>query len=195
MFGLILSRPTNLSVNANVDAMYADNSFTEISPRQIQHYRVRSMYKARPWMNLSGTLNIFESRNNVRPGASSAPCTRLLLWRELHQEREVVGRLELRVQRRFSQIDECYTVLAVPALGTRFLRIAALQRSGQGARQCPPLLSTGYYNEPTQFGSISVMLAPVKRVHANVGYRMSAVDGHEQALNSRFAPGSLQSQY
>ncbi len=196
LVGLFFQPTSNLRVNANVDAMYADNSFTEISPRQIQHYRVRSTYKARPWMNLSGTINIFESRDNVS------------FVHYLHHARDYSFGANLAKSEKWSvdlnyayndvyrSIDECYTVLPVAALGiTVPAGLPPCNDPDKVANNALLYLSTGYYNEPTQFGSISIMLAPVKRVHANVGYRMSAVDGHEQALNSRFAPGSLQSQY
>ena len=43
----------------------ADNSFTRISPRQLQHYRVRTAYNPHPWLSFNGTINILESRDNV----------------------------------------------------------------------------------------------------------------------------------
>ena len=46
--------------------MYADNSFTRISPRQLQHYVLRTNYKAKTWLNFSGTINILEDRDNIQ---------------------------------------------------------------------------------------------------------------------------------
>ena len=56
-------------------------------------------------------------------------------------------------------------------------------------------MSNGYYNTPTQFGSIGFMLAPTKRIRFNAGYRMSAVNGITDLINVRQVSGSLQSQY
>jgi len=58
-----------------------------------------------------------------------------------------------------------------------------------------PYQSNGYYNAPMQFGSIGFTFTPVKRVHANAGYRMSDVDGTSEMINVRQVPGSLQSQF
>lgn len=60
----------------------------------------------------------------------------------------------------------------------------------------PPLyFGSGYYDSPTQYGSIGIMLAPVKLIRTNFGYRMTAIDGKTELLNPRAVPGSLQSQY
>jgi opacity protein-like surface antigen len=58
-----------------------------------------------------------------------------------------------------------------------------------------PLQSNGYYNQPTQYGSIGFVFTPVKKVHVVAGYRMSATDGQAPPINIRQVPGSLQSQY
>ena len=56
-------------------------------------------------------------------------------------------------------------------------------------------LGTGYYDEPTQYGSVDVMLSPGKKLQSHVGYRMNAVNGTTEFLNPRQVPGSLQSHY
>ena len=66
LFGAALRPTTSLRLNFNVEAMYADHSFTRISPRQMQHYIVRTTYKPRPWLVLNGTVNLRESRDNVQ---------------------------------------------------------------------------------------------------------------------------------
>jgi hypothetical protein len=45
--------------------MSADNTFTRISPRQSQEYRIRSKYRPTPWLNLDGSIRIWEARNNI----------------------------------------------------------------------------------------------------------------------------------
>ncbi len=73
-----------------------------------------------------------------------------------------------------------------------------------GAGSCPipgsvaniePFSGTGYYNDPTHFGSASLMLAPIRKVRANIGYTMTASEGNGEILNARQIPGSLQSTY
>jgi len=42
----------------------ADGTFTRISPKQSQEYRIRSKYKLNDWLNLDGSILIWEGRNN-----------------------------------------------------------------------------------------------------------------------------------
>jgi hypothetical protein len=50
-------------------------------------------------------------------------------------------------------------------------------------------------NAPTQYGSVALTLSPVKRIHSNVGYRISAVSGTQFFNDARAVNGSLQSAY
>ena len=45
--------------------MSADNTFTRISPRQSQEYRVRTKYKPANWMSVDGSIRIWEGRDNI----------------------------------------------------------------------------------------------------------------------------------
>jgi hypothetical protein len=59
-------RPTqNWSINGTVEALYDDNAFTPVGPRQTRHYRVHTMYRPRPWATLSGAFNDLERHNNT----------------------------------------------------------------------------------------------------------------------------------
>jgi len=187
LFGAALRPTPKLRVNLNVEAMYADNAFTRISPRQLQHYIVRTTYKPHNWLTFAGTVNIRESRNNVLTvnhlehnrdfsfGTSISPSERWSL--DLNYAYDSV----------FSSTIECYT--STPAPPTAGVAPAVCIAAGT------PLLSTGYYNAPTQFGSIGFMVVPVKRVRLNGGYRMSAVNGTSDIINIRQASGTLQSQF
>jgi len=195
LLGFYLQPTDKLRIHANVDAMYADNTFVEISPRQIQHYRFRTTYKAAPWMNLSGTINLFENRNNVDQVHYRAHARDYSFGASISKSEKWAVDLSYAYDDVFARTDQCYIVSAVAALGVTV-------PNGLPACTDPDKLANGLlfynpmnYDEPTQFGSISLMLAPVKRVHANLGYRMTAVDGHEVRMDPRAVPGSLQSQY
>ena len=187
LFGSALRPSPQWRVNFDVDAMYADNAFTRISPRHMEHYRLRSTYKPQGWLTLSGAVNIRESSDNVQTvnhlehnrdfsaGASIAPSEKWSL--DMNYGYDSV----------YSSTIECYTSTAAPP------------NAGTAPDVCvaagTPLASTGYYNAPTQFGSLAFMLAPMKRVHLSGGYRMSAVNGNSDAINISQVNGSLQSQY
>jgi hypothetical protein len=187
LFGAALRPTPQLRVNFNVEAMYADNAFTRISPRQLQHYIMRTTYKPHTWLTFAGTVNIRESRDNVDTvnhlehnrdfsfGTSISPSERWSL--DLNYAYDNV----------YSSTIECYT--STPAPPTAGIAPPVCVAAGT------PLLSTGYYNAPTQFGSIGFMVAPVKRAHLVGGYRMTAVNGTSDVINIRQVSGSLQSQF
>lgn len=187
LFGASLRPTPQWRINLNVDAMYADDAFTRISPRQLQHYIVRTTYRPHLWLTFAGTVNIRESRDNVRTvnhlehnrdvsfGTSISPSERWSL--DLNYAYDSV----------YSSTIECYRSTPAPPLSG----IAPPVCAAAGT----PLLSTGYYDAPTQSGSVGLMLVPVKRVRFNGGYRMSAVNGTSDFINIRQVSGSLQSQF
>ena len=187
LFGVALRPTPEWRVNFNVDAMYADNSFTRISPRQLQHYVMRTTYKPHPWLTVAGTVNIFESRDNVQTvnhlehnrdfsfGTFVSPSERWSL--DLNYAYDSI----------YSTTIECYT--STPAPPSAGLAPPVCVAAGT------PLLSNGYYNAPTQYGSLGFMVSPVKRVHFNGGYRMTAINGNTDFINIRQVNGSLQSQF
>jgi len=187
LFGAALRPTPQLRVNFNVEAMYADNAFTRVSPRQMQHYIMRTTYKPHTWLTFAGTVNIRESRDNVDTvnhlehnrdfsfGTSISPSERWSL--DLNYAYDNV----------YSSTIECYT--STPAPPTAGIAPRVCVAAGT------PLLSTGYYNAPTQFGSIGFMVAPVKRARLTGGYRMTAVNGTSDVINIRQVSGSLQSQF
>ncbi len=62
-------RPTSQwQLNGSVEAIYADNAYTPVSPREAQHYRLHTKYKPRPWATVSGVFNDLERRNNQNSG-------------------------------------------------------------------------------------------------------------------------------
>ena len=173
-----------LIINFSMDAMYADRAYTRISPRQLQDYKIYTTYTPKPWMQLDGAITIQESRDNVtnvqhlqhnRNYSVGATITPSSFWTlDAHY-----GYTDY-----FTQTDICY--VSTPAYPV-------------GASACPTttgyLLGNGYYDEPTNFGTIDIGMHPVDRVTTNLGYTASAVDGHTATINPRQVPGSLQSIY
>ncbi len=185
--GIVLRPTSQWRVNGNIEVMYADKVYTQISPRALQHYRLRSTYKPKNWATITGSFNDLERRDNViyvnhldhsrsfTAGASLTPSDHYGIDFSY-------GYIDV-----FTRTDECYTSSVVPA-GTPTASPACVANG-------TPRLGTGYYDAPTQFGSIDLVFAPVQKLHANLGYRMSAVNGTTEFLNPRQVPGSLQSQF
>src|SRR5215469_1540556 len=187
LFGAVLRPTPQLQINANFDGMYADNAFTRISPRQLQHYIVRANYRPHPWLVVSGAVNIFESRNNVqtvnhldhnRSYSFGTSITRSEKW-------------SLDVNYGYSDVHSttllCYASTPPPPT------------AGTAPSVCisagTPYSSNGFYDQPTQYGSFGFTFTPMTRLHTNAGYRISSVNGSADALNVRQVPGSLQSYY
>ncbi len=65
-------RPSNhWDIVGSVEVLYNDNAFTPVSPRQLQHYRIHTMYRPRPWMTVSGVFNDLERHNNTNNNHSA----------------------------------------------------------------------------------------------------------------------------
>ena len=54
-----------LRITGDFQFGYNDYSFTRISPRQVQSYKVHANYKPRAWINFDGAVDIHENRDNV----------------------------------------------------------------------------------------------------------------------------------
>ncbi len=187
LFGLVLRPATQLRVNFNGEAMSADNAFTRISPRKLQHYRIRTTYTPHPWLSIAGTINILTNSNNVQTVEHFAHYQDFSLSAAIHPGEKWGIDLGYAYDSIYSRTDECFTSTA-PGAGS-VPSPAVCQQAGL------PLQVNGFYNQPTQSGNIGFVLTPVKRLHATGGYRISSVDGQAPPINIRQVPGSLQSQY
>ena len=60
------ARPMDvLRITGDFQFGYNDYSFTRISPRQVQSYKIDANYKPRTWINFDGAIDIHENRDNV----------------------------------------------------------------------------------------------------------------------------------
>ncbi|WP_263368889.1 outer membrane protein [Edaphobacter bradus] len=187
LFGLVLRPTTQLRVNFNADAGSADNSFTRASPRKLQHYIVRTTYNPRPWLNLAGTINILESNDNVQTVNHRSHNQDFSFAANISRSEKWGADLNYAYDSVFSRTDECF-ISSEPAAGAQ-PSPGVCQDAGL------PLQVNGYYDQPTQYGSIGFVFTPVKKIHAAAGYRISSVNGTAPPINIRQVPGSLQSDY
>jgi hypothetical protein len=211
-------RPTaNWSINGTVEALYADNAFTPLGPRQTRHYRVHTLYRPKPWATLSAAWNDLERHNNTNNNAAAVAAgddpyegplnhvdhSRVVSLGAVLSPSEHFG---LDFNYAYSDVytatNICYDNGGSPTLpGT-----ASLNASG-GPAVCPGVFSRGsttkladwfardFMDAPTQYGSVALTMTPVKQIHGNVGYRISAVSGNQFFNDARAVNGSLQSAY
>ncbi len=71
IFNAAVRPAKNWDINGSVEALYDDNAFTPVGPRQTRHYRVHSIYKPRPWATFSGAYNDVERHNNTNNNQSA----------------------------------------------------------------------------------------------------------------------------
>ncbi len=187
LFGLVLRPAAQLRANFNAEIMSADNAFTRVSPRKLQHYRMRTTYNPHLWLTFTGTINILTSSDNVQTVNHFSHNQDFSFGVVINPTEKWGIDLNYAYDSVYSRTDECYASSA-PAAGAQPSPAVCLQGS-------LPWLSNGFYNQPTQYGSIGFLLNPLKKLHAAAGYRMSAVNGDAPPINIRQVPGSLQSQY
>jgi hypothetical protein len=187
ILGFALQPTQQWRINAKIEASYDDKAYTQISPRQLYHYHIQSRYKPREWATITGTFNDLERRDNITLVNHLDHIRSLSFGAALLPSPRYGLDLNYGYSDFFSRTTLCYAATPAPA--------------GPGAGAAPAdcgtntNLGTGYYDAPTEYGSFSLMFAPVKTLRANVGYQISAVNGTTEFLNPREVPGSLQSKY
>jgi hypothetical protein len=187
LFGAALRPLPDLRINFDFAGMYADNSFTRIDPRQLYQYIVRASYKPRSWISASGTINVFNSQDNVETVNHKEHNRNYSFGVSIIPSEKWSIDMNYAYSNVYSTTLECYPSTPPPPT------------AGTGPPVCAeagtPYSSNGYYNAPTNFGFIGFSFNPISRLQAKAGYRMSSVNGNFDPINIRQVPGSLQSQW
>jgi hypothetical protein len=211
-------RPTNnWNVNGTVEVLYDDNAFTPVGPRQTKHYRVHTLYRPKPWANFSAAYNDLERHNNTNNNQSAVtggfdPYEGPLGHVD-HSRVASVGAVltpnehygfdfNYAYSDVYAATNICYNNGAASNLpGTASLN------SGGTTNVCPGVFARGsttqladwfakdFMDAPTQYASAALNLSLMKSVHANFGYRVSAVNGTQFFNDARSVNGSLVSTY
>lgn len=177
-------RPTDAwRVNFDMELASADNSFTRISPRQWQEYRVRTTYKVASWVNLSGSINVLEKRNNVSE-INNLQHSRLYGWGAIFEPNDRIAvELGYDYSDDFSQILVCFVSSTSPP----------------GLAKCPGSTvlseSLSAYTSKAHYGYFDVMWKPVHRLTTHLGYNVTIATGSALFLNPNAPTGPLDSNY
>lgn len=183
VFGIWARPVANWRISFDADLMSADNTFTRISPRQSQEYRVRSKYQVASWVNVEGSVRIWEGRDNISE-VNNLQHDRSYGVSAIFQPSE---RWALDVSYDYddiySQILICYVSSGAP----------------KGLAQCPGVtglvqqLST--YTNTSNYGNIDLMGMPVQRLTAHIGGNFTGTSGSAILLNPNAVPGPLNSKW
>lgn len=201
LLGLVLRPTREWRINSTIETGWADAAYVQTSPRQLQHYQVRTTYRPKSWATVSGAYNDWEKRDSTfnvgylahsrsfGGNASLAPSERYSL--DLGY-----GYIDV-----FSKSVDCFGVpFGVAVSGTTQLPIGAVcgnitSTANPAATTVEPFYGNSYYDAPTQYGSVGFVLTPIKAMQAAGGYRVTSVDGNSQLLHPLAVEGSLQSMY
>ena len=211
-------RPTaNWDVNGTVEALYADNAFTPVGPRQTRHYRVHTLYRPKPWATLSGAWNDLERHNNTNNNGAAVAAgddpyegpidhvdhSRIVSLGAVLSPNERYG---LDFNYAYSDVYAATNICFDSGASATLPGTASTNSSG-GPNVCPGVFSRGsttqladwfgrdFMDAPTQYASVALALSPVKSFHSNIGYRMSDVSGNQFFTDARSVNGSLDSKY
>ena len=165
----VSAHPTDkLRAGFDLELFSADNASTRISPRNLQHYKFRANYKPVAWVDLAGTVNILESRNNETTIGHKEHNRNFGFTLLLDPKPWFGFEFGYNYDDVFSTTNICYVATPPPA----------------GTTSCgaPFLQSPSVYNDTINFGYTNVMFKPIKRVTANVGYNLTSTTGNTLIL-------------
>jgi len=168
----ISARPVDaFRASFDLELFSADNAPTRISPRNLQHYKGRASYKPKNWLDVSGTVNVLESRDNVPE----------ILHREHNRNYGVTTSLNPRptfgmefgynYDDVYSTTNICYVLTSTPPTNST--------ACGAGT---PFFSAISLYSETIHFGYTNLMFKPQPRVTARVGYNLTSTSGSTPTL-------------
>lgn len=214
--GGILTVDVNPTLHWNVDGsaaiFYSDNAFTPVEPRQMQRYRIHTMFHPKSWLAITAAYNDREIHNNTNNNQAAVaagkatydgPIDHVAYSRVLGLGATVTPNAYYSVSMNYGFSDVyastniCYDAAASPA------DPGAATPSGTA---CPgatvraaPYYEMGptkdFMHAPTQYGTVALNLNPSKRLRSTLGYNISSVSGSRFYNEARDVAGSLISTY
>jgi hypothetical protein len=191
VFGLTARPMDTLRINADFLLGYNDNSFTRISPRQVQSYKVHARYNPKPWASLDASVDINENRdnvyqvNNIEHGRTYSAVATLspipTFWIDFGYSYVDI----------YTQTEICFadTGSTVFTAANSPCPIAASVAAGV------TLGTLSYYASRDNYAYVDTMWKPQKRVTAMLGYGGSVVRGSTTFLNALTPTGTLDFTY
>jgi hypothetical protein len=172
LFGVWMHPADRLRVNFDMELFSGDNTPTRITPRNLQRYKARVQFKPVDWMNVSGSVNVLESRNNI-PDVLHRQHNRNYGFTLAMNPRPRFG-LEFgyNYDDIFSTTNICYVITSTPPADSTLCSVGT-----------PFLSAASVYDNKVHFGYMNFMFKPVKRVTANVGYNLTSSSGNTLILS------------
>ncbi len=167
---------------------YNDYSFTRISPRQVQSYKIHANYKARAWINLDGAVDIHENRDNVSTVNDIEHDRTYSFVATLMPKSKVFFDLGYTYTDIYTQAQICY-------YDNAFGPPPATQCPASLGYTPPAIPGLGTYSSKQHFLYGDITWKPAPRVTASVGYAGTFVGGNTLAIDPLQVPGTLAFNY
>lgn len=183
LFGIWARPVDNWRISFDAELMSADNAFTRISPRQTQQYRLRTSYKPVNWFSLSGSMTIWEGRNNVVQINNLQHNRSFGFSASIDPSPKYAFELGYDYNNVYSQILICYVSSTAPT----------------GLAQCPgstvlvQQLST--YTDLSHFAFADFTVRPIKFITLRAGTNVTVTNGSAIVISPNQPPGTLNSRY
>jgi hypothetical protein len=182
----ITARPTDtLRLNGELMFGYNDNSFTRISPRQVQSYKLHATYTPKPWASVDGAIDINQNRDNVYSVDNMEHARVYSFATTLSANSNLWVDFGYNYTDIYTQTEICFD-----DTGSTVFTAA-----------CPVTGATGnlgtlsYYASKDHYAFADVMWKPVKRVTAMIGYAGTIARGTTTFLNPLTPTGTLDFNY
>jgi hypothetical protein len=208
-FGIAVQPANNWHINGSVEVLYADNVLTPVAPRELQHYRIHTTYRPKTWATFSGAYNDLERHNNTNNTGTVSVDGPL---QHVDHSRIVSLNADLMPNEHYGfdigyAYSDVYTATNICFLGQASSPTipGAATPTGAACPSPPPRTGSGapytfgpakdFMSAPTQYASVALALSPIDKFHANIGYRLSSVNGSRFFNDPRDVNGSLVSVY
>ncbi|PYX92417.1 MAG: hypothetical protein DMG67_06915 [Acidobacteria bacterium] len=177
------ARPTDaFRISFDTEIFYADKTFTRITPRHLQQYKLRSTYQPKDWLNFGLSVNIRENRNDTADIGNLQHDRSYAFTTTIAPVNATWG-LDLSYDYNdiFSQTNICF--VATPSPPT--------------ALSCgaPFLSGISTYKDRSHYGAGSIYFRPINRLTTAVGYTVTSTAGSTLILNPNAPTGPLSFNY
>jgi hypothetical protein len=207
-FGVNLQPANHWTINGSVEVLHVDNALTPVAPRDLQHYRIHTTYRPQAWATFSGAYNDLERHNNTNnTGIASVdgPLQHVDHSRILSLNADLMpkGHYGFDIGYAYSDVYAATNICFLGTASSPTIPGAATPTGVACPSPTPRVPGSPYtfgpakdfMNAPTQYASVALALSPTDKFRANIGYRISSVNGSRFFNDPRDVNGSLVSIY
>ena len=182
LFG-VSARPTDsFRISFETELYTADNTFTRITPRQFQDYRIRATYKPKEWINFGSAIVIREGRNNVSDVGHLEHNRSYGFTADISPSEKFSLDLNYDYNDVYSRTNICFVATPSPPV--------AISCGGS-----PFAAGLSFYTENAHSGGGGLLFRPLPRVTTGIGYTITSSVGSTLILNPNAPLGPLSYNY